>query len=258
MGGQARGCGTHARRRAAWGGPVIGLVLATLTVASCVIGDIDLDGRHCPCVAPYVCDQASQACALAPSDAGPADAHDAEAGPDGGAPASLYCELREGEAGTLQAPMQVGADPTASNGHYVFTDTSEEGSVSWVFDVAQAGQYVLQARVLALPPEGAMNSFYVGLDGEPAQGDETRVFHAIPLAVVWTWDSVSWSGNAVGPEASEFDPKVWELTAGEHVFTFYGREAGTELDEVALRQCPLEGGCAALLDEGCPAQSDGG
>ena len=252
MSGQARGWASHAGPCAARGVPVLAVVLATLTGGSCVIGGIDLEGRRCPCVAPYVCDGASQLCTQAAGDAGSGGGV-GDAGPDADAPSSLYCELREAEAGTLSAPMQIGADAAASNGHYVFTDTNEAGSVSWVFDVPQAGQYVLQARVLALPPEGAQNSFYVGLDGEPAQGDETRVFHAIPLAVVWTWDSVSWSGHAVGPEASEFDPKVWDLTAGTHVFTFYGREAGTEVDELALRQCPLEGGCAALLDEGCPA-----
>jgi hypothetical protein len=65
----------------------------------------------------------------------------------------------------------------------------------------------------------------------------------------WTWDTVNWSG--AGGIDPEFDPKIWILSAGEHTFTFYGREARTKLDQVALRRCAPTGPCDRPEDMGC-------
>jgi hypothetical protein len=42
----------------------------------------------------------------------------------------------------------------------------------------------------------------------------------------------------------------WNLAPGTHTVTFYGREAHTALDKVALVGCPAAG-CAALRVAGC-------
>jgi hypothetical protein len=139
----------------------------------------------------------------------------------------------EAEDGDLTSPMQTAANSTASGGYYIYTDTWFQGSANFTFDISQAGRYWMEARILA--PNDAQDSFYVGLDGEPAQGDDNYTYDTI-ITDVFVWDNISLRGPNGNFSWSEFDPMVWELSHGLHTFTFYGRESDTGLDQIILRK----------------------
>ena len=69
----------------------------------------------------------------------------------------------EAESAALTAPMATRAHAGALGGAYVATDTSQQGTVRFDFDVEQAGDYVIWARVLA--PSANQDSFFVSVDG---------------------------------------------------------------------------------------------
>jgi hypothetical protein len=132
--------------------------------------------------------------------------------------------------------MQTGSDSAASGGYYIYTATSYQGSASFTFEIKQAGKYRMEARILTPPsPMEAHDSFYVGLDGEPAQGDNNYTYDTL-LTDVFAWDNVSLRGPSGTFDYAEFDPMVWELSQGLHTFTFYGRESGTWLDQIILKR----------------------
>jgi hypothetical protein len=186
---------------------------------------------------------------------------DAGGGPDAGSPA-LFCDQVEAEAGQIAAPMHSVTNDLASGGQVVTTDTDGAGSVNFYFHLTQAGRYAVQVRALTDPPvggycddsSGACNSFFVGMDGEAALGDETHGF-MLAVSSSYFWQLVNEAGSSIGPTPPEFDPMTWDLTPGLHVVTFYGREQKTWLDVVALRQCPAAG-CAQLSGEGCALGGD--
>jgi hypothetical protein len=136
----------------------------------------------------------------------------------------------EAEQAQLSGSMQILSDSQASGGLYVAATIDNQGSVRFTFDVAE-GTYLLQARVNSLGSSGT-DSFFVGLDNEPANGDSYYMY-SLPLDNGYAWDNVSrWGTAAVRP--AEFDPMVFLLSSGTHTFTFYARESGTRLDVVRL------------------------
>lgn len=145
-------------------------------------------------------------------------------------------QLIEAEDGELTSPMQTAANSTASGGYYVYTSTNNQGSVNFTFDIQQAGKYRMEARILTPPPDmAATNSFYVGLDNEPAQGDNNYTYDTLQTSV-FAWDNVSLRGPNGNVSWAEFDPMVWDLSQGLHNFTFYGREPNTWLDQIILKR----------------------
>jgi hypothetical protein len=137
----------------------------------------------------------------------------------------------EAEAGFLTAPMTVGSDSQASGDHYVYSTTVDQGASAFTFDITTPGDYYMEARVIA-PTQGD-NSFYVGLDSEPAQGDPSYAWDTIETSE-WAWTNISRRGAGTY-DSNEFDPMVWTLPHGQHTFTIYGRETNTLLDQIALR-----------------------
>jgi hypothetical protein len=170
----------------------------------------------------------------------------------------LFCQVLEAESGVLTPPMEAGADPLASNGAYVSALQPHQGSVRFAFQVPEPGQHVLQVRVLTVPPvaycdsQGSCNSFFVGMDDEPAENNESYVFSAV-IEPTFTWDTVNRIGSC-DLTCNEFDPMTWELAAGSHTVTVYGREPFGRVDQVVLRRCPQDGGCGAVTDFGCGGQ----
>jgi hypothetical protein len=140
----------------------------------------------------------------------------------------------EAEAGLLTSPMQTGSSASASNGTYVYASEDDQGSCTFSFDIQQPGRYYLQARINP-NNSSARDSFFVGLDNEPAQGNESYTFDTV-VVDTFTWDNVSLRGPNGTFEYAEFDPMVWELSAGIHNITFYCREANAWLDQVILRE----------------------
>ncbi len=142
-------------------------------------------------------------------------------------------QIVQAESGTLSG-MQTGISGSDT---YIYTSTDNTGSASFAFNIQNAGQYKMEARVNNKNNSGE-NSFYVGLDSEAAQGNDYYSYGIFPLALGFLWDNVSrWgNGQAGDPPISEFDPMTWNLSVGTHTFTFYGRESNAWLDQIILKR----------------------
>src|SRR4030042_1594917 len=152
----------------------------------------------------------------------------------------------EAESGTLASPMQAGINSSASEGKYVYTPTSEQGSASYTFQISSPGKYRMEASVLTpYPTPDGHNSFYLGLDSESAKGNDTYTYDTLETAS-FAWDNVSLRGPSGNVTWSQYDPMLWDLTQGTHTFTFYGREANTWLDQIILRKA-----CIHKSDSDC-------
>jgi hypothetical protein len=136
--------------------------------------------------------------------------------------------LQEAEDGTLSGDFQIEDSSSASGGQYVYVpngigDASAPGdsSVSFCFDVEDAGTYSIRAAVHA--DGGDDNSFFVRVDGAPGDG----YLWDIPYGSGWSYDYVNDRGGD--------DPVAVDLSAGQHVVTVYLREDGARLDTIELQ-----------------------
>ncbi|HJW96934.1 MAG TPA: hypothetical protein VJ485_02115 [archaeon] len=152
----------------------------------------------------------------------------------------------QAESGQLTSMQTV----TSGSDTYIYTDTSYQGSAKFTFDIQQTGQYRMEARVNSNNDSGR-NSFYVGLDNEPAQGNNSYTY-ALPLVNSFAWDDVNKVGN--GTALPQFDPMLWYLSQGLHTFTFYGRESNSWLDQIILKRIQVHksdsnsDGCVSSLE----------
>ena len=159
----------------------------------------------------------------------------------------------EAEDGVITFPMQIGADAQASGGQYVATDSVDLGTVSFMFDITTAGNYMMEVRLRTPEPNmGGHNSFYVYVDDETAVN--YNVFHAIETNA-WNMDNVSREGDGDYSDP-EFDPVKWYLTEDLHTFIFQGRELDTQLDLIRLlsaeqtyHEADLDNSCDIDIDE---------
>jgi hypothetical protein len=126
--------------------------------------------------------------------------------------------------------MEIGLDPSASGGQYVYSTTDNDGSVTYTFDIPTQGRYMIEA-IINSQNSGGRNSFYTGLDGFDPNNDNEYAFDT-SVGSGFVWDDVNMRGT--GGAVSEFDPMVWDLSPGLHTFTFYGRESNTWLDQLSL------------------------
>ncbi|MEK7635603.1 MAG: hypothetical protein AAB405_00765 [Patescibacteria group bacterium] len=147
------------------------------------------------------------------------------------APAQTFLpeQIIEAESGILTSPMQIG---TTSSDTYVYTTTDNQGSANFTFNINIAGKYMLEARVNS-NNNVARDSFFIGLDGESVQGNDTYTYD-LPLTSIFVQDNVSLRGLNGNALFSEFDPMIYNLSQGTHSFTFYGRESNTWLDQIRL------------------------
>jgi len=141
-------------------------------------------------------------------------------------------ETIEAEKGLLSVPMKSVSDATASGGFYVSTPTDYQGSVSFTFDIATEGNYIIEARIKA--PTVSDDSFYVGFDGGSVVGNDMYTWDT-RVASIWSITNVSMRGNGNFSYA-QFNPMSWTLSTGRHTLTFYGRESGTSLDTIILKK----------------------
>lgn len=154
----------------------------------------------------------------------------------------------EAEAGALTGSMVQKSDPNASGGAYVISNKTNHGSVQFTFDVQQAGDYTVLARVLA--PTYTQDSFFVSVDGKPED-----VFDAAEgtWSPNWQWTAVNGRAGTGTPLTES--PRVFTLSAGQHTITFRAREAGTGLDQIKL--VPSDGSSGGS-NGGSDGGSDGG
>ncbi|MDW3094990.1 MAG: Ig-like domain-containing protein [Gammaproteobacteria bacterium] len=94
------------------------------------------------------------------------------------------------------------------------------GYAEFTFNVVTAGTYQIEATVLA--NDDTSDSFYIRVDGVPNTPYlwDTEIQNTFtPLLII---------------NRGETDPVTVNLSAGEHVVTFYHRESGTQLSNVKL------------------------
>jgi len=135
---------------------------------------------------------------------------------------ALYLEA---ESGTLSSPMAVALDPKASNGRFIYSSRSEQGTVTMRFDVTEADNYMVWCRVLSA--DSSTDSFYVSVDG----GSE-EIYRTAPNS----W-SAQWQWTRVNDETTGA-PRLFPLGPGSHTLTFRSRESSTLLDAVYVSNDP--------------------
>jgi len=125
----------------------------------------------------------------------------------------------EAESGTVRSPMIVAASTNASNGRYVYSQSSGQGDLTFNLTTAVRGQFVVWCRILS--PNSSTDSFYVSVDN----GAETVYSTAQNIwSRSWQWTRINDDGltNAL----------VFPLQKGAHSFRFRSRESSTLLDSV--------------------------
>jgi hypothetical protein len=108
------------------------------------------------------------------------------------------------------------------------TDPATAGKAVCRFTVTTAGAYTVSATINASVSNG--DSVFVSIDELPTS--PTTVWDVSPLTTGAEARLVTWRGSSVG--VPEFSPKTFTLTAGEHTFYIYGREAGMQIDQITL------------------------
>jgi hypothetical protein len=133
-------------------------------------------------------------------------------------------------SGTLTAPF------VTTKGHIsqaVSTDVTNGGQAIYSFTITNAGNYVIQALVNASNVSG--NSFYVNFDAQPQ--DPSMIWDINPVTSGFEQRLVRWRGNGTA-EADQFDPIIFNLTAGMHQLIIVGREPGAQLQSLSILQLP--------------------
>ena len=135
--------------------------------------------------------------------------------------ASQATYFLEAESGTMSSPMIVAASTNASSGRYVYSQSSEQGDVTFSLKTAKAGNYIVWCRILSVTSSN--DSFYISVNG----GAET-VYHTAEYkwSKSWQWTRVN---NGWLPDVLSFS-----LIKGTNTFRFRSREASTLLDSIYI------------------------
>jgi len=132
----------------------------------------------------------------------------------------------EAESGTLVSPF------TSANGYIsqaIETGLdATSGRATYRFTLPANGTYVVKGLVSA--GQEGWNSFFIAIDAEPT--NPASVWH-IPVTSGFEWRTASWQGAGAWNN-SEFVPKYFNLTNGEHTLNIRGREANTLLDKITI------------------------
>ena len=140
-------------------------------------------------------------------------------------------------ADTIQAPMEITDDETASDGKYVWvegvaagSDKDHQGWVEFIINIPEAGTYALWGSVIAW--DGNSDSFWVTWqpadpNENPQQTQNTEFRWSVVHGNEWHWDRINHWLNA-GTHDREW---VFE-NPGETVLRIGGREDATKLDAI--------------------------
>ena len=130
----------------------------------------------------------------------------------------------------MSGPFIVGFDGSASGGAFVTTvdngvheDFGLDATISFCVRIAQAGDYVIDAIAATGSDGGSSNSFWVTVNGSPADGAIWDVTVNGPTDFV--------SERVVQRNQGDL---VTTLAPGDHNFVFHMREDGTSLDQISV------------------------
>ncbi|PIR97179.1 MAG: hypothetical protein COT91_02770 [Candidatus Doudnabacteria bacterium CG10_big_fil_rev_8_21_14_0_10_41_10] len=140
----------------------------------------------------------------------------------------------EAESGSLTSPMAKGSDTAVSGGQYVYTPTTDAGSLSLPISVTEAGNYYIWGRILS--PNYTRDSFRVSVGS--GAGDIWDTAEGL-WSDSWQWTRIT-GRNANGGVVSSKNqnPRVFSLSAGNQTLVFEGRDANTFLDRIFITKDP--------------------
>ncbi|MDZ7342023.1 MAG: GDSL-type esterase/lipase family protein [candidate division KSB1 bacterium] len=148
-------------------------------------------------------------------------------------PQDNYVRAEMENANPLESPMELGADPAASNGQFVLVNGGSpgEGKAECSFYVKEAGNYVIWFRMLV--PNDSYLSLFVQVDGKPAISTNPPTSNG-----VWDFRTLeygNWEWKVVTDRANSGDIATFNLTKGIHKITVTQRVAtGVKLDKILL------------------------
>lgn len=132
----------------------------------------------------------------------------------------------ESFAGTITAPF------VTNNGGFmsqpVETTVASGGQAVYGFTIPSTGNYVVSVNINA--PSDAANSIYLNIDSQPSDPD---MIWDIPITTGFQARVASWRG--VGAfDNPQFNPAVFNLTAGVHQLILRGREGGVQIGRITI------------------------
>ena len=133
------------------------------------------------------------------------------------------------EDGLIEAPFQINTSLPGLIFQSVETATPVNGGLArWRVTIPVTGSYVVSASLKA--PDVGANSLFLDFDQEPVT--PTAIWDIVPFSEVTEDRIANWRGS--GGATSEFNPKVWSLTAGIHTLYLRGREPAVEIDTITI------------------------
>ena len=130
-------------------------------------------------------------------------------------------------------PMQVGEDEDASGGKYIKSPNGRAGWAEYDIEIPEDADYYMWGT--GQIKDGVTDSFFVTFDlddrGEDdADNENTWDMDGAPVGA-WGWDKTN--GRGMGG-----DPRVFELTKGDHVLRIWTRENEAWLDCIFMSTDP--------------------
>jgi hypothetical protein len=147
------------------------------------------------------------------------------------------------DAIVINLPLQIFEDKNASNGKYISTPTSNQGSVEYEFEVPVDGTYFMWARHLSI--DAGRNSYHLVIDDPKMPGDDSLVWDTIlepqpqKLGEVvdienkdkytndWEWIRVF---GRIEAKFNLLTIRTFTLKKGNHRMYLWGREQDTKVD----------------------------
>lgn len=138
----------------------------------------------------------------------------------------------EAERGSVDSPMFVALDPTASGGAYVTSPNNNLGSVEFEFYCASNTTVFVWCLARDLPDEPlATDSFFWKIDGLPER--IWHLFYNQQRTGTWQWDRLS-TIESQGGVVVYTSPFPVNLEPGFHTLNFRSRESRTRLDKIII------------------------
>jgi hypothetical protein len=135
------------------------------------------------------------------------------------------------DSGIFTAPF---GDSGGTLSQPLATDVTDGGLAVGSFNIAQTGNYLVTAMVIA--PSLSQNTFYVNIDAEPT---DPLMIWDIPVSSTLTSRTVSWRGNGNGdPQSDQYIPKMFALAAGPHQIYIRGRDANATVGQITIVAVP--------------------
>ena len=137
----------------------------------------------------------------------------------------------QAEAGLIESPFSVTSGTVSQT--VQTTTPSNGGRARYRVTIPSTGKYRVNMNLNA--PNTTSDSLFIDFDQEPTT--PTTIWDVQTLTNGIETRTVSWRGTGTF-NAPQFNPKVWDLKAGEHTLYIRGREAGMQVDAITILPQP--------------------